>query len=221
MIGPELAGHVSPPQHRTTISGYVIYVTVRQLTAASKARETPGTHNSRISEHTVRRRLQEAGLPCRRPYFGLVLLDDKRRRRLQWGRNYRDWAIIHWSQVLFTDESRFCLSRAVGRTRVWRRPGERYSDVAVIQRDRWDGQSVMSWGAISARFRTELIVVPGNLTGIRYRDEILDPSAVPFAVTTLCSSRITPDHTQSVLQPRFYNNTTFIHYPGFLRHVAN
>ncbi len=38
----------------------------------------------------------------------------------------------------------------------------------------------MILGGISVRFRTELIVVPGNLTGIRYRDEILDPVAVPF-----------------------------------------
>ncbi len=62
----------------------------RQLTATSMARETPGTHNPRISEHTVRRRLREAGRRCRRPYFGLVHTDDRRRRRLQWGRNYRD-----------------------------------------------------------------------------------------------------------------------------------
>ena len=109
----------------------------------------------------MRRRLWEAGLRCRRPYLGLVLTDDRRRRRLQCGRNYRDWTMNHWRQVLFTDESRFCLSRADGQTRVWRRPGERYSDAAVIQRDRWGGQSVMIWGGISARFRTELILVPG------------------------------------------------------------
>ncbi len=52
----------------------------------------------------------------------------------------------------------------------------------MIQRDRWDGQRVMIWDGISARFRTELIAVLaiGNLTGIRYGDEILDPVAVPF-----------------------------------------
>ncbi len=53
-------------------------------------------------------------------------------------------------------------------------------DAAVIQRDHWGGQSVMIWGGISARSRTELIVVPGNLIGIRYRDEIMDPVGVPF-----------------------------------------
>ena len=31
VIGPELAGYVSPPQHRTHISGYIIYVTVSWL----------------------------------------------------------------------------------------------------------------------------------------------------------------------------------------------
>ncbi len=40
----------------------------------------------------------------------------------------------------------------------------------------------MYMGGICARFRTELIVVPGNLTGIRYRCEILDPVAVPFVL---------------------------------------
>ena len=96
-----------------------------------------------------------------------------------WDPNYRDWAINHWSKVLFKGKSRLCLSRADGGTCVWRRPGERYSDAAVIQRDRWSGQSVMIWGGIFARIRTELIVVPGNLTGIRYR-EILGPVAVAF-----------------------------------------
>ena len=43
----------------------------------------------------------------------------------------------------------------------------------------------MIWGGISARFpcfRTELIVVPGNvvLTEIRQGDKILDPVVVPF-----------------------------------------
>ncbi len=38
-----------------------------------------------------------------------------------------------------------------------------------------------------------------------------------FAISTLCSSRTTPDHTQPVLQPRFYNNTTLIYYPDLLQ----
>jgi hypothetical protein len=39
--------------------------------------------------------------------------------------------------------------------------------------DSYDGDSVMMWAAISNDRKTELVYVPGNLTAVRYRDEIL------------------------------------------------
>ena len=38
----------------------------------------------------------------------------------------------------------------------------------------------MVWGGISHGVKSPLIVVPGNLTAVRYRDEILRPVAVPL-----------------------------------------
>jgi hypothetical protein len=38
----------------------------------------------------------------------------------------------------------------------------------------------MVWGGITAHSRTPLVVIPGNLTGIRYRDEIVQPYVIPF-----------------------------------------
>ena len=38
----------------------------------------------------------------------------------------------------------------------------------------------MVWGGISWRQKTQLIVVYGNLTALRYIDEILEPEVVPF-----------------------------------------
>ena len=38
----------------------------------------------------------------------------------------------------------------------------------------------MVWGAICGEHRSPLIRIAGNLTGQRYRDEILDPVAIPF-----------------------------------------
>ena len=38
----------------------------------------------------------------------------------------------------------------------------------------------MVWGGISHWLKSLLIVIAGNLTGVRYRDEILRPVAVPF-----------------------------------------
>ena len=85
-----------------------------------------------------------------------------------------------WRRVFFTDESRFTLFRADGRRRLYRRRGERFADACVFERDRYRGGSVMVWGGISHGVKSPLIVVPGNLTAVRYRDEILRPVAVPL-----------------------------------------
>jgi hypothetical protein len=38
----------------------------------------------------------------------------------------------------------------------------------------------MVWGGIIAHGRTPLVVVTGYLTGISYRDEIVQPYVIPF-----------------------------------------
>ena len=38
----------------------------------------------------------------------------------------------------------------------------------------------MVWGGITGNARTPLVVINGNLTGVRYRDEILQAHVVPF-----------------------------------------
>ena len=38
----------------------------------------------------------------------------------------------------------------------------------------------MVWGGITAHGKTPLVVVAGNLTGIRYGDVIVQPYAIPF-----------------------------------------
>jgi hypothetical protein len=38
----------------------------------------------------------------------------------------------------------------------------------------------MVWGGITAHSRTPLVILAGNLTGMRYRDEIVQPYVIPF-----------------------------------------
>ena len=42
------------------------------------------------------------------------------------------------------------------------------------------GGSVMVWGGIAHGIKSQLIIVAGNMTAVRYRDEILRPVAVPL-----------------------------------------
>ena len=85
-----------------------------------------------------------------------------------------------WRRVLFTDESRFTLYRADGRRRVYRRHGEHFAGACVVERDRFGGGSAMVWGGIAHGIKSQLIIVAGNMTAVRYRDEILRPVAVPL-----------------------------------------
>ena len=41
----------------------------------------------------------------------------------------------------------------------------------------------MVWGGVSQHHRTELVVIAGNLSTVRYRDDILLPHVVPFLQT--------------------------------------
>ena len=95
--------------------------------------------------------------------MGQVLTARHRAARLQWAKRHFRWGRQQWARVLFSDESRFNLSHHDGRIRVFRRRRERFADNCLIERDRFGGGSVMVWGGIMGRRKTNLIVVEGYL----------------------------------------------------------
>ncbi|GFV98431.1 transposable element Tcb2 transposase [Trichonephila clavipes] len=112
----------------------------------------------RVSSQTVRNRLHEGGLYARRPMVCIPLTPRHRAARRRWAAEHRDWEQHDWSQVLFTDESRFSLESQ------YRKAG-------------W-----MVWGGISIGGRTDLYIIRnGTLTGRRYADEIFRPHGIPYA----------------------------------------
>jgi len=152
----------------------------RWIPASRTAAETIGTHGRPVSSRTIRRRLNSQGLRARRPFMGPILTIRNRQNRSLWAQQHLRWTHARWDRVLFTDESRFCVSVADGRKRVWRRKGERYSSACVLQHNRFGGGSVMVWAGISGRHRTDLVIVDGTLTARRYIDQILEPHVLPF-----------------------------------------
>lgn len=148
--------------------------------ATKTAQDTPGTHNPRISSSTVRRRLRVFGIKAHRPVRGAILTRVRRQARLTWTRQHRNWIQRQWNSVLFSDESRFCLNKADGRDRAYRRQGERYADCCVREVDRWEGNGVMVWGGISFRHKTQIVFIDGYLTADDYINDVLDSHVVPF-----------------------------------------
>ena len=89
--------------------------------------------------------------------------------RVQWARRHIIWRRADWNNVLFNDESRFPLSRADGRTWVYRRINERYADCCLMERDQFSRGSLMVWDGIMGRRKTR-----------RYIDDVLRPHDIPF-----------------------------------------
>jgi transposase len=151
----------------------------RTASASNIRRQLLAANNNNVSEQTIRRRLHGFQLRSRRPAVRPRLTQAHRVARLAFSRQHLRWTRQQWATVLFSDESRFMLNHNDGRLRVWRRPRERFIDATVQERVAHGGGSVMVWGAFSLHHRTPLHRVQGNLTGLRYRDEILRPFGLP------------------------------------------
>ncbi|XP_071085121.1 uncharacterized protein [Haliotis cracherodii] len=174
------------------------------LTVTSSSAHSLG---HRVSRWTVSRRLRERGIRAYRPFKGMTLTLEYRRRRLAWARRVRQWQQRNWQRVLFSDESGFQLNRADGRRRVYRRRGERTARCCVQETEPYGGGSVMVWGGICGNTKTDLIIIVGNLTARRYIDEVLQPHALPFFQEP-CFSKTMPHHTPQLSQRPFSTPTT-------------
>ncbi|GBL87031.1 Transposable element Tcb2 transposase [Araneus ventricosus] len=148
----------------------------RGATASQLSRDLYAATGTRVSRVTVSKRPHETGLFARRPAVCVPLTSTNRRVRLAWCREHRDWSMDQWATVFFTDESRFSLNTDSRRTFIWREPGTRYLPSNVREIDHYDGGDLMVWAGIMLDGRTPLHVFErGTVTGVRYRDEILEP----------------------------------------------
>ncbi|GFT46240.1 transposable element Tcb2 transposase [Trichonephila clavipes] len=105
-----------------------------------------------------------------------------RRNRLCWAREHVSWTQQQWASVLFTDESRFTMESDSGRLLIWREQRTRYHQSNTVERHSYRCGGILVWAGISLGGHTDLHVFHGGtVTGLRYRDEILDPYARPYA----------------------------------------
>ncbi|UYV66181.1 Transposase [Cordylochernes scorpioides] len=128
---------------------------------------------------TISRRLVANGLHSCRPLRRLPLTPPNRRQRLEWCRARSTW-MTEWHRVVFSDESRFCLSSDSRRVRVWRRREERSNPAAIVERPTVRQRGIMVWGAIAYDSRSPLLRIQGTMTAQRYVDDVLRPVTIPY-----------------------------------------
>ncbi|GFY29852.1 transposable element Tcb1 transposase [Trichonephila clavipes] len=134
------------------------------------------THHS-VPARTIRRRLQQSGLPARRPLLGLPLTQNHKRLHRQWCDERRMWA-AEWN-VVFTDESRICLQHRDGRIRFWRHRGERMLNSCVMHHQTGPAPGIVVRGGIGYHSRTPLVRIAGTLNSQSYISEVLEPVVLP------------------------------------------
>ena len=93
-----------------------------------------------VSDQTIRNRLWEEGLTSYRPLRRLTLEPIHRRQGLAWVNQRIEGTL--WGNVLFTDESRYCLFNDNRRQRVYRPAGNRSLPQRGIP---YGGGGVMVW----------------------------------------------------------------------------
>ncbi|UYV64656.1 hypothetical protein LAZ67_3001551 [Cordylochernes scorpioides] len=158
-------------QHRMNIANEML----------DSVRDDPNLHQRVITgdEATISRRLVANGLHSCRPLRRLPLTPPNRRQRLEWCRARSTW-MTEWHRVVFSDESRFCLSSDSRHVRVWRRRGERSNPAAIVVRPTVRQRGIMVWGAIAYDSRSPLLRIQGTMTAQRYVDDVLRPVTLPY-----------------------------------------
>ncbi|UYV64960.1 hypothetical protein LAZ67_3002566 [Cordylochernes scorpioides] len=154
-------------------------VAAPQATCTAILQHVQDTLDHSISTRTISRRLIANGLHSCRPLRRLPLTPTNRRQRLEWCRARSTW-MTEWHRVVFSDESRFCLSSDSRRVRVWRRRGERSNPAAIVERPIVRQRGIMVWGAIAYDSRSPLLRIQGTMTAQRYVDDVLRPVTLPY-----------------------------------------
>ncbi len=126
---------------------------------------------------------------CRIPLVKPLLDHRQRQRHLTWAKEKKNWTVAQWSKVLFSDESKFCISFGNQGPRVWRKGGEAHSPSCMKSSVKFP-QSVMIWVAMSSAGVGPLCFLKTNVTAPVYQDileHFMLPSADQFFLKMLIS----------------------------------
>lgn len=133
-----------------------------------------------ISDRTIRRRLNDASLPARRPAKKPLISIRNQKKRLQFAKEHLHWTEMKWRTVLFSDESKFNVFGSDGMRYVRRPPNKRLQARYCTKTVKHGGGSVMVWGCFSAAGVGPLHRINGIMDQYMYKD-ILETVMLPYA----------------------------------------
>ncbi len=106
-----------------------------------------------------------------------LLNQRQRQTHLTWAVEKKNWTVAQWSKVLFSDESKFCISFGNQGPRVWRKSGEAQNPCCLKSSVKFP-QSVMIWSAMSSAGVGPLCFLKSTVNAAIYQ-EILEHFMLP------------------------------------------
>ncbi len=108
-----------------------------------------------------------------------LLNQRQHQKRLTWAVEKKNWTVAQWSKVLFSDESKFCISFGNQGPRVWRKSGEAQNPCCLKSSVKFP-QSVMIWAVMSSAGVGPLCFLKSTVKAAIYQ-EILEHFMLPSA----------------------------------------
>lgn len=150
----------------------------RKLTAPKITSIYNSSNDVPIGVSTVKNRLKKAGLngrvAAKKPLLRIV----NKRKRLLWAQEHKNWTVEMWTNVLWTDETKFEIFGSKRRVFVRRFVGERFSKDCLVSTVKHGGGSLMIWGCFGGGRVGRIHRIHGIMNKEMYRD-ILENVAVP------------------------------------------
>ena len=204
-------------RHVSKITTYGSHICEIDSSPQVSLKEASPDYNQWALEHwTVRNRLRDCHIRPRRPAIRPILLPRHHAARLTWCKRHLRFRRKEFANIRFTEDP-FPL-----RQPYWPIPNLPPRRRTLCRRLRYSTSfgSLMVCGGITERSRTPLVVVAENLTGIRYRDEIVQLfRSSKLRPTTWHSSRTTLDHMLRVLYVTTWHSRMLMCYHGQRFHL--
>ncbi|KAI2643012.1 Transposable element Tc1 transposase [Labeo rohita] len=124
-----------------------------------------GCSQSSVSKHINREAKGRKRCGRKNP----LLNNRQHQKRLAWAKDKKDWTAAELSKVMFSDESKFCISFGNQGPRVWRKRGEAQNPCCLRSSVKFP-QSVMVWGAISSAGVAPLCFLRSKVNAAVYQD---------------------------------------------------
>ncbi|GBM96726.1 Transposable element Tcb1 transposase [Araneus ventricosus] len=83
--------------------------------------------------------------PTRKPVVSAI----NRKKRLHFAKQHKDWTVVEWGNIMWSDESRFSLFQNNGCSKIRREPHEAMGPSCIVPNVQANGDGIMIWSCFN------------------------------------------------------------------------